>query len=136
MQKLEIRTHQRTELVDITAEVREAVRQAGVQEGIAHLWSFHTTCGITVNEGADPDVATDIAAKLDRLAPRDESFYRHAEGNSDSHVKTSMVNPGAALIVSDGDIALGTWQAVFLAEFDGPRVRKVGVQVVPVAVDR
>ncbi len=136
MQKLEIRTHQRTELVDITADVREAVRQAGVQEGIAHLWSFHTTCGITVNEGADPDVATDIAAKLDRLAPRDESFYRHAEGNSDSHVKTSMVNPGAALIVSDGDIALGTWQAVFLAEFDGPRVRKVGVQVVPVAVDR
>ena len=136
MQKLEIRTHQRTELVDITAEVREAVRQAGVQEGIAHLWSFHTTCGITVNEGADPDVATDIAAKLDRLAPRDESFYRHAEGNSDSHVKTSMVNPGAALIVSDGDIALGTWQAVFLAEFDGPRVRKVGVQVLPAAVDR
>lgn len=136
MQKLEIRTHQRTELVDITAQVREAVKKAGVVEGIVHLWSFHTTCGITVNEGADPDVATDIAAKLDRLAPRDESFYRHAEGNSDSHVKTSLVNPGAALIVSDGDIALGTWQAVFLAEFDGPRVRKVGVQVLPAAIDR
>ena len=136
MQKLEIRTQKRTELVDITADVREAVRRSGIQEGVAHLWSFHTTCGLTINEGADPDVARDIAAKLDELAPRDEPLYRHAEGNSDSHVKTSIVNPGATLLVSGGDIALGTWQAVFLAEFDGPRTRKVGVQVVPAAVGR
>jgi secondary thiamine-phosphate synthase enzyme len=130
METLEIRTSRREELVEITGQVREAVRRAGVDEGVAHLWSFHTTCGLTVNEGADPDVARDIACKLAQLVPHDEPAYRHAEGNSDSHVKTSLINPGATLLVADGDIVLGTWQAVFLAEFDGPRVRKVGVQVV------
>jgi len=133
MQTLEIRTSSREQLVDITAQVREAVRRAGVGEGIAHLWSFHTTCGLTVNEGADPDVAKDISWKLQQLVPRDEAAYKHAEGNSDSHVKTSLAGPGTVLLVSDGDIVLGTWQAVFLAEFDGPRVRKVGVQVIPAA---
>ncbi|UCC71742.1 MAG: YjbQ family protein [Gemmatimonadota bacterium] len=130
METLEIRTARREQLVDITALVREAVRRARVDEGVAHLWSFHTTCGLTVNEGADPDVARDIAWKLGELVPSDESAYRHAEGNSDSHVKTSLIDPGATLLVADGDIVLGTWQAVFLAEFDGPRARKVGVQVV------
>lgn len=130
METVEIRTSRREELVDITGGVREAVRRAGVDEGVAHLWSLHTTCGLTVNEGADPDVARDIAWKLGDLVPHAESAYRHAEGNSDSHVKTSLINPGATLLVADGDIVLGTWQAVFLAEFDGPRVRRVAVQVV------
>jgi secondary thiamine-phosphate synthase enzyme len=130
METLEIRTSRREDLVEITGQVREAVRRAGVDEGAAHLWSFHTTCGLTVNEGADPDVARDIAWKLAQLVPHDEPAYRHAEGNSDSHVKTSLINPGVTLLVADGDIVLGTWQAVFLAEFDGPRVRKVGLQVV------
>ncbi len=129
METLKVKTSRRSELVDITRQVREAVRQSGVKEGVAHLWSFHTTCGLTVNEGADPDVARDIEWKLGQLVPHDEG-YRHAEGNSDSHVKTSLVNPGATLLVTDGELALGTWQAVFLAEFDGPRTRKVGVQVV------
>jgi secondary thiamine-phosphate synthase enzyme len=119
--------------VDITARIREAVRRSAVREGVAHLWSFHTTCGLTVNEGADPDVARDIEFKLAELVPRDEPAYRHAEGNSDSHIKTSLVSPGATLLVSDGEIVLGTWQAIFLAEFDGPRTRRVGVQVVPAA---
>lgn len=131
MQTLEIRTARRNQLVDITRQVRDAVRRAEVVEGVAHLWSFHTTCGLTVNEGADPDVARDIEWKLTDLVPEEEPSYRHAEGNSDSHVKTSLVNPGAALLVSGGDIVLGTWQAVYLCEFDGPRVRKVGIQVVP-----
>jgi secondary thiamine-phosphate synthase enzyme len=130
METLEIRTSSREELVEITGQVREAVRRAGVNEGVAHLWSFHTTCGLTVNEGADPNVARDIAWKLGELVPHAEPAYRHAEGNSDSHVKTSLINPGATLLVAHGDIVLGTWQAVFLAEFDGPRVRKVGLQVV------
>jgi secondary thiamine-phosphate synthase enzyme len=130
METLEVRTARREELVDITGQVREAVRRAGVADGVAHLWSFHTTCGLTVNEGADPDVARDIAWKLGDLVPHNEAAYRHAEGNSDSHVKTSLVNPGATLLVADGDLVLGTWQAVFLAEFDGPRVRRVGVQIV------
>lgn len=130
METLKVQTSSRSELVDITRQVREAVRKSGVKEGVAHLWSFHTTCGLTVNEGADPDVARDIAWKLEDLVPQDESSYRHAEGNSDSHVKTSLVNPGATLLITDGDLALGTWQAIFLAEFDGPRARKVGLQVV------
>ena len=131
MEALEVRTSRRSELVNITEMVREAVKRSGVSEGVAHLWSFHTTCGLTVNEGADPDVARDIAWKLDDLVPREEPGYQHGEGNSDSHMKTSMVGPGVSLLVSAGDIALGTWQAVFLAEFDGPRSRRVGVQVVP-----
>jgi secondary thiamine-phosphate synthase enzyme len=130
METLEIRTSSREELVEITGQVRDAVRRAGIDEGVAHLWSFHTTCGLTVNEGADPDVARDIAWKLGDLVPHAERAYRHAEGNSDSHVKTSLINPGATLLVANGDIVLGTWQAVFLAEFDGPRVRRVGLQVV------
>ena len=130
METLEIRTSRREELVEITGQVREAVRRTGVREGVAHLWSFHTTCGLTVNEGADPDVARDIAWKLGDLVPHAEAAYRHAEGNSDSHVKTSLINPAATLLVADGDIVLGTWQAVFLAEFDGPRVRRVGLQAV------
>lgn len=129
METVEIRTSRREELVEITGQVREAVMRAGVTEGIAQLWSFHTTCGLTVNEGADPAVARDIAWKLAELVPN-ESAYHHAEGNSDSHVKTSLINPGVTLLVADGDIVLGRWQAVFLAEFDGPRVRRVGVQVV------
>ncbi|MGD8698252.1 MAG: secondary thiamine-phosphate synthase enzyme YjbQ [Gemmatimonadales bacterium] len=133
MQTLEIQTARRNQLVDITRQVRDAVRKSGVSEGVVHLWSFHTTCGLTVNEGADPAVAQDIAWKLAELVPEDESSYRHAEGNSDSHVKTSLVNPGAALLVSGGDLVLGTWQAIFLCEFDGPRPRKVGLQVVPAA---
>ena len=130
MRKLEIKTEKRTQLVDITARVSEAVRDAGLGEGVVHLWSLHTTCGLTVNEGADPDVARDIGAKLDQVAPKDESFYRHAEGNSDSHVKTSLVGPGVTLLVSDGQVVLGRWQAVFLAEFDGPRTRTVALQTV------
>ncbi len=130
MVTLEIRTSRPSELIDITDRVRAAVRQSGVREGVAHLWSFHTTCGLTVNEGADPDVARDIDWKLGSLVPRQETGYRHAEGNSDSHVKTSLVGPGTTLLVAGGDIVLGTWQAVFLAEFDGPRLRRVGVQVI------
>jgi secondary thiamine-phosphate synthase enzyme len=129
MQTLEIRTSRRSELLDITARVRAAVRESGVGEGVVHLWSFHTTCALTVNEGADPDVARDIESKLAQIAPRDDN-YRHAEGNSDSHIKTTLVGPGATLLVAGGDIVLGTWQAVFLAEFDGPRTRRVGLQVI------
>ena len=130
MKTLQVRTSRRSELVDITGQVRDAVRDCGVAEGVVHLWSFHTTCALTVNEGADPDVARDIDWKLGELIPHNEPAYRHAEGNSDSHVKTTLVNPGATLLVSKGDLVLGTWQAVFLAEFDGPRTRKVGLQVV------
>jgi secondary thiamine-phosphate synthase enzyme len=127
--RLQIQTSTREELLDVTTEVRDAIRLSGVKEGVAHLWSLHTTCGLTVNEGYDPDVARDLVVALRGLAPRDGD-YRHAEGNSDSHVKTSLFGPGLTLLVEDGDIVLGTWQRVFLAEWDGPRPREIAVVVI------
>lgn len=128
--RLHVRTSAREELVDITDLVRDAVRLSGVRDGVVHLWSMHTTCGLTVNEGADPDVATDLVAALRRIAPR-EAGYRHTEGNSDSHVKTSLFGPGLTLLIEDGALILGTWQHVFLAEWDGPRSREIALVVVP-----
>lgn len=127
-QRIEVRTREREELVDITDAVQERIAATGVTEGVVHLWSLHTTCAITVNEGADPDVLRDIVAALRRLVPRDGD-YRHAEGNSDAHLKTLFVGPGETLLVEDGRLLLGTWQRVFLAEWDGPRSRQVAVVV-------
>ena len=129
METIEVRTGSREELVEIGDRVREVVRASGIREGVACLWSLHTTCGLTVNENADPDVAVDMVRKMGGLVPRDESFYRHAEGNSDSHVKTSLFGPGLTLLVHDGDVVLGRWQGIFLAEWDGPRTRRVAVQL-------
>lgn len=129
MTVLEIPTPEREALVDIGPRLREAVRDSGVKEGVVHLWALHTTCALTVNENADPDVATDMVAKLRRVVPRDEAYYRHAEGNSDSHVKTSLFGPGLTLLVHGGEVVLGRWQGVFLAEWDGPRSRRVAVKV-------
>lgn len=128
---LEIPTTRREEMVEIGARVREIVRDAGTREGIVHLWALHTTCALTVNENADPDVPRDITEKMRTLVPRDERFYRHGEGNSDSHVKTSLFGPGLTLIVHGGSIVLGRWQGIFLCEWDGPRTRQVAVKVIP-----
>ena len=128
---LRVRSSRRTEMIDVTDRVREVVRGGGVREGIVVLQSLHTTAALTINENADPDVQRDLVEKLDRLAPRDEAFYRHAEGNSDSHLKTSFFGPTLTVIVSGGDLVLGTWQGVYFCEFDGPRERKVAVQLVP-----
>ena len=127
--RIEVRTHEREQLVDITSAVQERVQASGVRDGVIHLWSLHTTCGITVNEGADPDVQRDIVVNLRRLAPR-EGDYHHAEGNSDSHIKTLWVGPGQTLLIEDGRLLLGTWQKVFLAEWDGPRSRRVAYRVI------
>jgi secondary thiamine-phosphate synthase enzyme len=128
--RLHVSTSEREELVDITDQVRRVVREAGLQDGVLHLWSLHTTCGLTVNEGADPDVAADMVRALRKLVPRAGDF-RHAEGNSDSHIKTSLFGPGLTLLVEEGQLVLGTWQHVFLAEWDGPRERQLAVMVVP-----
>jgi len=125
--RLHVRTTARSQLLDITAQVRAAIRDAGVREGVIHLWSLHTTCALTVNEGADPDVAADITSFLGRLVPQ-HSGFRHSEGNSDSHIKTSVIGPGLTLLIEDGEPVLGTWQHVFLAEWDGPRQRQVAVR--------
>lgn len=128
--RITVDTTEREQLVDITRAVRQKIRESGVQDGVAHLWSLHTTCALTVNEGADPDVARDIVAFLRRLVPQ-HGDWRHTEGNSDSHLKTSLVGPGLTLLVERGDLLLGTWQHVFLAEWDGPRTRQLALVVVP-----
>lgn len=115
-------------MVDITREVREAVRASGVADGIATVYCPHTTAAITINENADPDVQRDITAFLKRLIPPSAEF-RHAEGNSDSHIKTILTGPSTQVIVSEGRLMLGTWQGLYLCEFDGPRHREVWVFV-------
>jgi secondary thiamine-phosphate synthase enzyme len=129
MSRFEVRTSRREEWVDVTTDVARVVRESGVREGLVVLWSLHTTAALTVNEAADPDVARDASGWLAREVPEDPSFL-HAEGNSDSHVKTSLVGPGLTLIVTDGRPLLGRWQGVFLCEFDGPRTRTVAARVI------
>jgi secondary thiamine-phosphate synthase enzyme len=130
MNTIRVRTSQREELRDITDEVGAAVRTAGHRRGVIHLWSVHTTCALTVNEGADPDVARDIVAWLHERIPQNGAF-RHAEGNSDAHIKSSLFGPGLTLLFDDGELVLGTWQRVFLAEWDGPRAREIRALVQP-----
>lgn len=127
----EVRTQRRAQLVDITERVAAAVSRAEVEHGVCHVFVPHTTAGVTINEGADPDVAKDIEALLGRLVPKEDG-YKHAEGNSDSHIKTALVGPACTAPVRDGKLALGTWQAIFLCEWDGPRSRRVEVAVAAV----
>ena len=130
MEIVRLSTRRRAEMVDITRQVQGVVERSGVRSGMVVIQSLHTTAGITVNENADPDVQHDLLAKLERLAPHREEFYRHAEGNSDSHLKTAWMGPSATLIVHEGHVLLGRWQGVYFCEFDGPRARQVAVQTV------
>jgi len=127
MIRLGLRTTARREFVDLTGRLQDAVRQHGWRDGVLHVYCPHTTAGVTINEGADPSVQRDILATLARLVPH-RGDYQHAEGNSDAHVQSSLVGAGAWVPVEDGALALGTWQAVFFCEFDGPRSRSVWLQ--------
>jgi secondary thiamine-phosphate synthase enzyme len=126
--RISVPTRERETMIDITDDVRAVARDSGVTDGVLHLWCMHTTCALTVNEGFDPDVVSDVVAFMRRLVPRDDGFS-HAERNSDSHIKTAFFGPGLRLIVEDGELLLGHWQRVFLCEWDGPRVRSVAVQL-------
>jgi secondary thiamine-phosphate synthase enzyme len=126
---IQVRTERRAQLLDITDKVAKAVEHSQVAEGICHIFVEHTTAGVTINEGADPDVAHDIETELGKLVRKDSGF-RHAEGNSDSHIKTLLVGPATTAPVRAGKLGLGTWQAIFLCEWDGPRTRRVQVAVV------
>ena len=130
---LSIRTSWRTELKDVTAEIEAAVRESGCSEGVCHLYVPHTTAGVVINEGDDPAVARDIEATLGRLVPH-RGNYEHAEGNSDSHIKTALVGSSETVWIENGRLALGRWQTIFLAEFDGPRTRELRIKVVPDAI--
>jgi secondary thiamine-phosphate synthase enzyme len=130
---LEVATRAAQDLVEITDPVRAALRAARVSDGILVVYVPHTTAGVTVQENADPDVPRDMMLALDNAIPARASRgeYRHAEGNSDAHVKASLVGSSATLIVKGGEPMLGTWQGVFLCEFDGPRRRTVHLKVIP-----
>ena len=119
---------QKEGLVDITAEVTEAIAESGVNEGICVVYCPHTTAAITINENADPDVKSDFIAGFNKVFPDFETF-RHAEGNSDAHIKSSVVGASETIIVTAGRPLLGTWQGVYFCEFDGPRNRKFYVKV-------
>ncbi len=124
-----VRTSARSGMAGITREVADAVRELGVTDGAVAVYTPHTTAGITINESADPDVVRDIVATLDETFPK-RSDYRHAEGNSDAHIKSSLVGCSELVLVSGGKLMLGTWQGIFFCEFDGPRTRTVHVSTV------
>jgi secondary thiamine-phosphate synthase enzyme len=129
VKQIEIRTSGRQSFEDITQQVQQAVSESGVQEGLCHLFCLHTTAGLTVNENWDPSVQHDISLALNEMVPQRRDF-QHREGNSPAHVKSSLVGASQTLFVSGGRLILGSWQGVYLAEFDGPRTRKVLVKVV------
>ncbi len=128
MTEFGVRTRSRTQLVDITREVAEAVAASRLKSGAAVVQVPHTTAGITINENADPDVCTDLEGALDRLVPWDGP-YRHGEGNSAAHMKATLVGSSVTVPVEGGALVLGTWQGIYFCEFDGPRTRKVRVQL-------
>jgi len=130
MQAIRIKTSRRTDLVDITAEVQRVITALGFKTGTCFLYVPHTTAAVLINEHADPDVALDAEGIFDRLVPM-AGPYRHAEGNSDSHVKSMLAGASQFVFVEGGILALGRWQGIFLAEFDGPRERKVYIKVLP-----
>ncbi|NOQ95875.1 MAG: YjbQ family protein [Desulfobacterales bacterium] len=119
-----IKTRDRSEMIDITSKVEEELQRSGLKDGVCFLYVPHTTAGITINESADPSVVVDIQTTLDKLVPW-EAAYRHREGNSAAHIKSSLVGNSAMVLAESGHLKLGTWQGIFFCEFDGPRSRKL-----------
>jgi len=125
MDTFTVQTRRRNEFVEITEQVRQSLARAGLREGFGVVYCPHTTAAITINENADPDVVQDMLLWLERAVPQVQPGFRHGEGNSDSHIKASLVGSSATVIVENGDLLLGRWQGVFFCEFDGPRTRTV-----------
>lgn len=132
IERIHVSTRSREALEEITTLVSEVIRRSRVDEGVCHLYVPHTTAGITINENADPSVAQDILERLEALVPRG-GRYHHLEGNAHAHIKASLLGLSVAIPIQGGRLALGRWQGIFLAEFDGPRERTVIVSIVPAA---
>lgn len=126
---LKIRSRTREEFIDITSDVRAKLKESGAREGICVLYSQHTTCGLTVNENADPDVVRDMLQHLRKLVPQHGMNFQHAEENSDAHIKTTLVGTSVTVPFVNGELLFGRWQGIFLCEFDGARERKVMMQI-------
>ncbi|WP_334073714.1 MULTISPECIES: secondary thiamine-phosphate synthase enzyme YjbQ [Paenibacillus] len=127
---LELSTAKRDEMRDITREVRSLVKNSGVVNGLAVIYCPHTTAGITINENADPDVKHDVLLRLDEIYPWEHPKYRHAEGNTASHLKAITTGSSQTVIIQDGDLVLGRWQGIYFCEFDGPRQRRYLVKLI------
>jgi secondary thiamine-phosphate synthase enzyme len=134
MKTLSIKTHAQTEMIDITGRVQEAIETAGFQNGLCILYVPHTTAGITINESADPSVRDDILMVLNQMVPW-KANYKHMEGNSPAHVKSSLVGASQLVVVENGRMVLGTWQGIFFCEFDGPRTRKLLITYINDSID-
>ncbi len=128
IQTFQVRSSGRTQFIDITHSVEEAVQKSGVKEGVCFIFTPHTTAAVTINENADPSVTQDIQMMLNEIVPY-EASYQHLEGNSSAHIKSSLIGCSKTVFVESGKIVLGTWQGIFFCEFDGPRSRKVYVKV-------
>ena len=129
IKEISVPTHKHTEMIDITGKVKEAVSSIGIDDGICVVYTPHTTSAITINEGADPDVTRDIIMELEKAVPWRDADYRHGEGNSAAHIKSSMFGASETLLIEGGKIVFGTWQSVYFCEFDGPRNRRIYVKV-------
>ena len=129
MNEFSVRTNQHAEFVEITAQVQRAVSDSGVKDGVCAVFVPHTTAGITINENADPDVVADMIYALEKAVPWKDAHYQHGEGNTAAHVKSSMIGHSVQVLVRGGKLQFGTWQGIFLCEFDGPRTRKVWLTV-------
>jgi secondary thiamine-phosphate synthase enzyme len=125
---LSVKTRERTELIDITSDINQLIKKSGVDQGLCILYVPHTTAAVTINESADPSVKTDILMVLNQIVPW-EANYRHLEGNSPAHVKSSLMGPSELITIENRRLVLGTWQGIFFCEFDGPRTRKVHVRI-------
>jgi len=130
MPTLEISSSKQVDMIDITDRVRREVRAAGVEDGAAILFVSHTTAAVTINENADPDVVRDLVMEINRIVPFDDG-YRHAEGNSAAHLKSSLVGASETVLIENGELLLGTWQGIYFCEFDGPRQRKLHLKFLP-----
>ena len=126
---INVRSSQRSEFIDITEKVNEVIKEAGIVSGICYVYVPHTTAAVTINEGADPSVHRDIQNALTRLVPQ-EMNYSHREGNADAHIKSSIIGASQLVIIDGGRLVLGTWQAVYLCEFDGPRHRRLTLKLI------
>lgn len=130
MKRFEVKTTAAAQMIDITAQVKALLRAEEMTSGTIVIYTPHTTCGITINENADPDVKDDILATLDKLVPR-QAAYKHREGNSHAHIKASLMGSSVNVFVESATLVLGTWQGIYLGEFDGPRQRSVLVKFIP-----
>ncbi|MBU1356222.1 MAG: secondary thiamine-phosphate synthase enzyme YjbQ [Candidatus Edwardsbacteria bacterium] len=129
MDSFQISTASRSQFIDITSQVQKVVAESRISDGLCHIWVPHTTAGLTVNENADPSVVEDILKQLDRMVPWG-NHYRHGEGNSAAHIKSSLMGCHLTVVIKDGRLQLGTWQGIYFCEFDGPRQRQIWLKTV------